>query len=695
MQFVLFALVVGLESQVAENPIRRIVNLLQSMQKEVAADGEKDEEMTEKFLCYCQTSDKGLADGVSALQDKIPQIESEIAEASAFALRVDDELKQHKQDRADAKASVEAATAQRNKEAAEFDKLSSDLKANIAACGKAITAISKGMTGSFLQSGAANTLKTLVLNSKLDRYSRDALTEFLSTSQGYAPASGEIVGILKQLLEDMQGDLKEATDAENAAIAEVEGLVAAKEKEIQAATEAIEAKLERKGQLAVEIVNKKNDLDDAKESLAEDQKFLADLKKDCATKEKEFDERKASRAMELVAIAETIKILNDDDALDLFKKTLPSPALLQLTTSSRDVRDEAISALQIVKQTPQASYILLALMGKKVGFEKIIKLIDDLVVTLKKEQDDDDAQKEWCEKEFDVSDDKQKELKNKLADVNTQIDEMVDSIDTLKSELKALADGITALDKMVAEATATRKSEHAEFVELSAQNAAAVQLLEVAKNRMNKFYNPKLYKAPPKRELTEEERLYVASGGVLTTPAPGGIAGTGVTVFAEVRAADAPPPPPATAEAFKKKDAGGPLALIDSLKNDLEKDIQTNEMEEKEAQKDYEELTSDSAEKRAQDSKTITEKEGQKAGLEADLEAAKNDKADASKELVALGEYIAQLHGSCDFLIDNFSLRQDARANEIDALGKAKAVLNGADYSFVQVSSFLAKSAGR
>merc|ERR1719482_859275 len=107
------------------------------------------------------------------------------------------------------------------------------------------------------------------------------MTEFLSTStqQGYAPASGEIVGILKQLLENMEGDLKDATDTENAAIAEFEGLVAAKEKEIQAATEAIEAKTERAGDLAVKLVNLKNDLEDAQESLADDQKFLSELKK--------------------------------------------------------------------------------------------------------------------------------------------------------------------------------------------------------------------------------------------------------------------------------------------------------------------------------------------------------------------------------------------------------------------------------
>merc|ERR1719253_1975076 len=171
--------------------------------------------MHEKFMCYCKTNGKTLDASIAALEDKIPQIEASIKETEAAGGGVAAELEQHKKDRADAKAAIESATAQRNKEADAFDKTSGDLKANIAACSKAIDAISKGMGASFLQSGA--------------------------------PASGEIVGILKQLLENMEGDLKEATDEENAAIAEFEGLVAAKKKEIAAATEAIEAKTERKG----------------------------------------------------------------------------------------------------------------------------------------------------------------------------------------------------------------------------------------------------------------------------------------------------------------------------------------------------------------------------------------------------------------------------------------------------------------
>merc|ERR1719240_1722512 len=120
------------------------------------------------------------------------------------------------------------------------------------------------MAGSFLQSGAAGALRKLVLaRDSLDRYSRSVLTDFLSTSTGYAPASGEIVGILKQLLEDMEKESADATAEENTAQAEFDALVAAKEKEIQAATEAIEMKTEKNGETAVKIVNLKNDLEDA------------------------------------------------------------------------------------------------------------------------------------------------------------------------------------------------------------------------------------------------------------------------------------------------------------------------------------------------------------------------------------------------------------------------------------------------
>merc|ERR1719284_2103194 len=117
--------------------------------------------------------------------------------------------------------------------------------------------------------------------------------------------------------------------------------MAAKTKEINALTKEIETKTAKVGELGVQLVTEKEDLDDTGKQLLEDEQFLKDLEKDCATKDEEWAEHKKIRAEELLAIADTIKILNDDDALELFKKTLPTPALIQLTANGKEVKSRA------------------------------------------------------------------------------------------------------------------------------------------------------------------------------------------------------------------------------------------------------------------------------------------------------------------------------------------------------------------
>merc|ERR1719221_2033842 len=262
-----------------------------------------------------------------------------------------------------------------------------------------------------------------------------------------------------------------------------------------------------------------------------------------------------------------------------------------------------------------------------------------------------------------------------------------EAIATLKSEIEALEDGIKALDKSVAEATETRKEEHDDYVETLAANSAAKDLLGFAKNRLNKFYNPKLYKAPPKRELSEEDQVVVSMGGTLApTAAPGGIAGTGIGL---AQTGVAPPPPPEANLAYKKSgsESGGVIAMIDLLIADLDKDIQTSEVEEKDAQKEYETFMSDASEKRALDSKAITDKEAAKAEAETQLGTDTDTKKSKQIEAMETAKYISGLHESCDWLLKYYETRKEARTGEIDALGKAKDVLSGADYSLVQTKS--------
>merc|ERR1711956_92283 len=223
-----------------------------------------------------------------------------------------------------------------------------------------------------------------------------------------------IIGILKQMDDEMAAALKEAEATEAEAIKTYEALMAAKQKEVETLNAMIEEKLTRKGELGVELAGGLNELEDTKIALAEDEKFLAELETGCATKEKEWAEVCKTRQEELVALAETIKILNDDDALELFKKTLPSAAsLLQVAESAQSVRKRALLAISEASNhsrhlgvQPQLDLIALALKGKSQGFEKVIGMIDEMVANLKKEQEDDEAKKEYCDKEFDTSEDK-------------------------------------------------------------------------------------------------------------------------------------------------------------------------------------------------------------------------------------------------------------------------------------------------
>merc|ERR1711865_614759 len=128
-----------------------------------------------------------------------------------------------------------------------------------------------------------------------------------------------------------------------------------------------------------------------------------------------------------------------------------------------------------------------------------------------------------------------KGLERSISDSEVAIEDAKETIKTTASEIEALAAGIKALDKSVAEASEQRKEENSDFTTLMAQDTAAKELLGVAKNRLNKFYNPKLYVPPPKVERSQADAISQDLGGETTTPTPpGGIANTGVTVLAAI-----------------------------------------------------------------------------------------------------------------------------------------------------------------
>merc|ERR1719210_1524436 len=205
--------------------------------------------MFDKFMCYCKTAGGDLEASIKAGKAKIVSLEELLKSGKAEMEQLEADLKEHEASRAEAKEAMAAATALREKEAAAFAKLAEDYTTNLAALAKAIPAIENGMTGAFLQTVAASSLKKFTMEkADIPDETRQEVMSFLSGQGEYAPQSGQIVGILKQMEEEMAKSLDEAKAAEAEAIKTYDALMAAKEKEVEALNAQIEAKLTRKGE---------------------------------------------------------------------------------------------------------------------------------------------------------------------------------------------------------------------------------------------------------------------------------------------------------------------------------------------------------------------------------------------------------------------------------------------------------------
>merc|ERR1719305_1535641 len=241
--------------------------------------------------------------------------------------QLDQDVATHKADREGAEKTMKESTAMREKEAAEYAATSGDMKSNMNAMDGALEALKKGLSASLLQTGVGTLLRNVVKTSPVVRNAeREMMLSYLETGSGMEGGSDQIIGIVEQMKETYAEDLAESDGKEAEAKATYQQLMTSKKTEIEAAGKAIETKTARSGSVAVETVQAKADLEKTQKAVEEDTEFKANLKKNCAIKQKEWDERCKLRAQEIEAISDTIKMMNSDDALELFKKTLPSAA---------------------------------------------------------------------------------------------------------------------------------------------------------------------------------------------------------------------------------------------------------------------------------------------------------------------------------------------------------------------------------
>jgi len=363
-----------------------------------------------------------------------------------------------------------------------------------------------------------------------------------------------------------------------------------------------------------------------------------------------------------------------------------------LQVSSEDVRGRALSALHARQHNrnrhrdPRIGFIALALRGKRESFEKIIGMIDTMLALCGKEQSNDTSEKSYCEVEMDKTEDALKNLDRGIAGIGKALEEAKSSLASLSEEIEALVDGIKALDEQVATATENRKAEHAEYKESMSEHVAAKKVLEMAGNRLAKFYTPNLYVAP-KVEMSEQQRIAVNFGVENAPEAPVALfVQVGTHALASGDSSGAPPAPPETWAAYQAHRAGhgGVVALLKMLETDLDKEIAKSKVQEKNAQAEYESFIADSARKRAADAKALGDKESARSDLNVAIEKMVLDGKSAKFEAYAKAFTLRNLHIQCDWLLSSYNLRKEARASEVDSLNDAKAVLSGADYSLLQ-----------
>merc|ERR1719310_71943 len=360
----------------------------------------------------------------------------------------------------------------------------------------------------------------------------------------------------------------------------------------------------------------------------------------CQQSDKDWELRSKTRAEEIAAIADVIAMLSDDDAFDLFGKTVDKPdVFVQVRASKRAekaTRARVVGALKAVAQKSGSGAVLaLAAQAQLDAFEKVKKMIDEMVAVLKKDQEDEVKHRDFCVEEFDENEKQTLVKSNEIKDLEGLIAKSESTMKTLTEEMAALKDSIKEMQKQMAKASEEREAENHEFQTVVADQVATQDILKKALKRLESFY---------KKALLQ------------------GRAEPGAAV---------PPPPPAFGEYKKNEGSSGVMTMIENAIKD-----------EADSQAGYEEFMKNSNAAIEKANNEIVAKTEQKAETEATMVQAKADLEAAMIDSQQLSTYKAELHDSCDFVLKNFDTRQAARMDEIEGLQKAKAILSGSDFGF-------------
>lgn len=636
------------------------------MNVQLNAEMEDDHEVWEKLDCWCKTNEKekkasiALAkETIMALESTIKELTGAIAEGRAKIIKVKNEYNKDWD-------ALKTATELRMKEAAKFAQSEKDMLQVIDACKQAVIVLSKHNPELVEIHSAARALNAaqvshqvvkpeerLALQKFLNQATNAVGTAFLSIPgyQSHASQSGQVFGILKQMQSDFESNLKDMQKEEQDARDAFADLKKAKEEQMAAGRkqqanyeEELADNLEKKAQA-------EENLHDTEEQLANDSEFLAKLQTRCATEAEEYTARVASRQEEIQAVTETIQILDNDEAYATATRSLPKQvAFLQLQSSVKQQQLDDVQRIlsKYVKKDPRIA--LIAMSVNLDAFTKVKKAIDDMIAQLGAEKKDEIKHRDFCISEFNKNEREQNAKEDERDDLQVKIDQLISDIKTLTEEIDALQAEIKEMQVQMQAAGENREKENAEFQATVQDQRVMTAILQKARMRMAQKY-----------EFFQEE-LEGPGGRHTQTSATKTDPGNG----------------PARFDKYKHSgDGGRVITMLDRIIADSQHYEKEQIAHEQKAQDDYEGFIDDSNHSIKLKNKSIANKSESRAVANENLTIAQGDHAQALNDLENLHNYKGELHGSCDFVLKNFEVRQEARDNEVKSLREAKDILSG------------------
>jgi len=684
-----------LDDSKAGTPVTRVVNLLKEMQNTLKTEMEEDEELYEKLECWCNTGKYEKTEAIDAGKAKIDQLTAANEEGFARSKELKEQIKELEATVEADKAALQTAEAKRAEEAKLFQQEETDAIQGIENMKSALEVLARDthraafpeIDMSLLSTGSSDeplsdhqnerSLETWmqesgnvgVDSSAVDRQASKFLQSddtkprtppstvgwsademrivrkalqvgkaFVQSKEGYYPSyesqTGAIEGILKQMKETMEADLKESQKKEAMAAASFADMRTAKEAAIDAGWKMSEQKEDELAKNDNLIAEAKEDLGQTEETLAADQEFLKNLDKMCADSDAAFEKRKASRLEEIKAVAETIEILTGDEARDAMSGTYN---FLQVSSSDKNRKLAASVLRKVSLKTHNIDISFLANKVELDAFTKVKKAIDDMITMLNTEQADEVKKNDYCTDELQSTemsiakaDDLKADLQAKIGSLESQEKTLQDEIDAAKA---AIAQGQMDLQR----ASEDRQRENLDFQKTIADQTMTIEILLKAMERLAQFYDAQLIQT---RKQT---------------------------------------PPVQQMEYKPNAGASGIMSMIEKLIYDAKDLVKSSKNAEMEAQAAYEQLTADTNQSQADLAQAVVEKTSAKAKARKDRLGAESDLSDTVDELEGLHKYEADVHEECDYVLKNFMARQQARGEEIEALQQAKQILDGAN----------------